>query len=190
MIRALLSWTLGFSVLVLSGCASVYAPQNLQLGEWVRSGRFSMLVQDPQKPDVFLQGRFFWQDLQQGLTLDLSSPVGVTLARIEVQPKQSVLKVPGEPPVSASTADELLVNVLAEPVPIQALRYWMQGRLSSTLQAYQIQRDSDQRLTSFKAGQWSVSLSRYDEQGPTFLSMTQNINQRVVTLKLIVDAQP
>lgn len=190
MIQVLRTWVLGACLLVLSGCASVYTPQDLQPGELLRSGRFSMLVQDPQKPDAFLQGRFYWQDLQQGLTLDLSSPVGVTLARIEVQPQQAVLLVPGETSVTATTADELFVKVFAEPVPIQAMRDWMQGRLSASLQAFQIQRDSDQRITSFRAGQWSVSLSRYDGQGPTFLSMTQKVTQRAVTLKLIVDAQP
>jgi len=183
-------WVLGVCVLVLSGCASVYTPQTLQPGEMVRSGRFSMLVQDHQKPDEFLQGRFYWQDLQQGLTLDLNSPVGVTLARIEVQPQQSVLLIPGETPISAATADELLINIFSEPVPIQALRDWFQGRVSTSLQAFQVKRDSDQRITSFRAGQWLVSLSRYDEQGPTFLSMTQKMTQREVTLKLIVDAQP
>ncbi len=190
MILVLRNWALGVCVLVLSGCASVYTPQTLQPGEMVRSGRFSMLVQDQQKPDEFLQGRFYWQDLQQGLTLDLSSPVGVTLARIEVQPKQSVLLVPGETPITATSADELLINIFSEPVPIQALRDWFQGRLSTSLQATQIKRDSDQRITSFIAGQWLVSLSRYDEQGPTFLSLTQKLTQRAVTLKLIVDAQP
>jgi len=188
--RALRKWAFGVCVLVLSGCASVYTPQYLQPGEMVRSGRFSMLVKDALNPDEFLQGRFYWQDLQQGLTLDLSSPVGVTLARIAVQPQQSVLLIPGEAPVMAITADELLVKVFAEPVPIQAMRDWLQGRLSQSLQAFQIQRDSEKRITSFRAGQWLVSLNRYDEQGPTLLSMSQKTTQRAVTLKLIVDVQP
>jgi outer membrane biogenesis lipoprotein LolB len=116
--------------------------------------------------------------------------VGVTLARIQVQPSQSILQVPGEDAVVAPTADELFTQVFTEPVPIQAMRDWMQGRLSQSLQAFQIKRDSEMRVTSFRAAQWFVTLSRYDDQGPTLMTMTQKTNQRAVTLKLIVDAQP
>jgi outer membrane biogenesis lipoprotein LolB len=188
--KSLRTAVLIFVVFLVSGCASVYSPQDLQSGEMVRSGRFSMLIQDAKRPDEFLQGRFYWQDLQRGLTLDLSSPVGVTLARIQVQPSQSILQVPGEDAVVAPTADELFTQVFTEPVPIQAMRDWMQGRLSQSLQAFQIKRDSEMRVTSFRAAQWFVTLSRYDDQGPTLMTMTQKTNQRAVTLKLIVDAQP
>jgi outer membrane lipoprotein LolB len=188
--KSLRTVALIFVIFLFSGCAGVYTSRDLQLGEMVRSGRFSMLIQDAKRPDEFLQGRFYWQDLQRGLTLDLSSPVGVTLARIEVQPEQSVLQVPGEEAVVAPTADELLTQVFAEPVPIQAMRDWLQGQLSQSLQASQIKRDNENRVISFRAAQWSVTLSRYDDNGPTLLAMTQKINQRAVTLKLIVDASP
>jgi len=58
------------------------------------------------------------------------------------------------------------------------------------LHASQIKRDNENRVISFRAAQWSVTLSRYDDQGPTLLAMTQKTNQRAVTLKLIVDASP
>lgn len=190
MILRLRAWALWLPILILSGCATVPEPQALRPGEIERSGRFALLVQDPQTSDQSLQGRFFWQDTQQGLTLDLSSSLGITLARIEVQPHQSVLIVPGEEPVVADTADDLLIKVFAEPIPIHALRDWMQGRLSTTLRTSEVKRDTDLRLTSFKAGDWQIDLSRYDEQGPTFLSLSQQAGARVVSLKLIVDAQP
>lgn len=181
---------LWFACLVLAGCATVQESGVKGPDEIERSGRFAFVIKDEQRPDESLQGRFYWLDTQQTLRLDLSSPIGVTLARVNVAPDLAVLFIPGEPAIEARSADELFIKVFAEPIPIRAIRDWIQGRLSASLHATQVQRDSAFRVSSFKAGQWHVELSRYDEQGPNLIAMTQVSGTRTVSLKLVVDGQP
>jgi outer membrane lipoprotein LolB len=65
-------------------------------------------------------------DAQRG-ELDLSGPLGATLARARWQPGRAELIGP-DGPVTFSDLDSLATQAFGEPLPLAAMFYWLRGR--------------------------------------------------------------
>lgn len=74
-----------------------------------------------------LHGSFTWSQTPQRTLLTLLSPLGQTMAVIEVQAGQASLTQAGRPPQVASDADALAQTALGWPLPVAGLRDWLQG---------------------------------------------------------------
>lgn len=77
--------------------------------------------------DEALHGSFSWSQTPQRTLVTLLSPLGQTLAVIEVQPGSASLTQAGQPPQIASDADALAQTALGWPLPVAGLRTWLQG---------------------------------------------------------------
>lgn len=77
--------------------------------------------------DEALHGSFSWSQTPQRTLVTLLSPLGQTLAVIEVQPGKASLTQAGQPPQIASDADALAQTALGWPLPVAGLRTWLQG---------------------------------------------------------------
>ena len=151
-----------------------------------RSGRFALSVTHASSQVEAVQGGFSWRDDGRKLMLDLSNPLGNTLARVWVLPGQAMLERTDGSQEVASHPDALVEQVLGSPVPVAGLRDWLHGRTGPS--AVQNQRlDEQQQLSSFEQSGWRVTLSRYDEQGPRLLQLNRHEASRSISVRLVVD---
>ena len=95
--------------------------QNIEL-----EGRLSLRYQQNQE-DRSVHGSFVWTQTAEQTHLRLLSPLGQTIALIDIKPGLAVLTQSGQPPRSADDANQLMAQTLGWPLPIAGLRDWLQG---------------------------------------------------------------
>ena len=127
----LLAWPL-----LLGGCASIVTPSTdmpqgaAQMRSYHDSidisGRLSVRYQQNGR-DAALHGSFTWTQIPGQTILTLLSPLGQTLAVIEVRPDGALLTQAGQAPRSAADVDTLTAEALGWPLPVSGLRHWLQG---------------------------------------------------------------
>lgn len=125
-------------VLLLTGCAGLaHRPtETPQAEQAMRSrsfqdaidltGRLSVHYQSAYK-DEALHGSFSWAQEPAQTTVTLMSPLGQTLAVIDLTPGGATLTQAGQPTRAAADVDTLTAETLGWPLPISGLRYWLQG---------------------------------------------------------------
>jgi outer membrane lipoprotein LolB len=116
--------------LVLAGCAatgpvshSTVAPYRDQIE---LNGRLSVNYEKDGKQDT-LSVKFNW--LQQGtrINVGLATPLGQTVATINVTPSAATLVQAGKAPRMADNIDALTSSTLGWSLPVGGLRDWLQG---------------------------------------------------------------
>ncbi|MDO5667115.1 MAG: outer membrane lipoprotein LolB [Alcaligenaceae bacterium] len=178
------------SVVLLSACTFTPIVNDEQITEETRVGRFAVLSFDKREninKDA-VQGGFVWRDFGRYLELDLTNPLGNTLARVEVNDFQSVLINSSGQRLVAASPDDLIARALdGRPLPVSGIRYWVKGELMPSIPAQEIERDEQGRLLSAFQNGWQVSLSNYDAKGPTRLHLLRNEPAERITVRLTVD---
>ncbi len=121
-----------FTILVillgwLAGCASppLAPPASTS---FACNGRFSVRYQEikgVQSRARNIYGRFAWRDDGKAVTLRLLSPLGQTLAMIQLSALGAVLELPNRPAQVADNADELMKTALGFSLPVTGLRHWL-----------------------------------------------------------------
>ena len=180
-------------VALLSACATPPKPEiggatdaASAVSTLSRSGRFALSVTHSSSQVEAVQGGFSWRDDGHKLMLDLSNPLGNTLARVWVLPGQAMLERTDGSQEVASHPDALVEQVLGSPVPVAGLRDWLHGRTGNA-PVQSERRDDQQKLNSFEQSGWRVTLSRYDEQGPRLLQLNRHESSRSISVRLVVD---
>jgi outer membrane lipoprotein LolB len=118
--RAARAW-LALLLLLLAACATPLAPERSY------SGRFSAIATQGETRQS-ISGRFALQVAGTQQVLDLATPLGTTVARIESSPGSATATGPQLQPVSGPNADELLRRVLGWRLPVAGLADWLEGR--------------------------------------------------------------
>ncbi len=117
------AWLGGTPLALLAACAQPERRSGAGAAHW--SGRLQLRVQDPDAPQSFAAHFELHGSAQQG-TLDLSSPLGTTLARLQWHPGQARLETSGRQRTAASL-QALLQEVTPAPLPVEALFDWLAG---------------------------------------------------------------
>lgn len=128
--------------LALTGCASIAPPPTVPTPAAPESqrvipvrayrdaielnGRLSVRYQQNGREEA-LHGSFTWAQTTGQATVTILSPLGQTLATIEVTPGHSSLTQAGRPPRVAADVDALAADALGWPLPVAGLRDWLQG---------------------------------------------------------------
>jgi len=120
--------------LLLAGCASLAPPPlpgGLAPAPSYRdtidlSGRLTVRYQKNGR-DEAIHGSFTWTQAPQRTELILLSPLGQTVARIEVTPAAAILIQANQPQQMAADVDALASQSLGWPLPVAGLRDWLQG---------------------------------------------------------------
>jgi len=123
--RALVGMMVGAQV--LCSCSTL-APAPTVERQYV--GRFSVVTALDGKRDSN-SGRFRLAVEGRTIVLDLDSPLGSTLARIEMGPQGARLIAPsdsGQREVRGANAEALTNEVLGWPLPVAGIRDWIDGR--------------------------------------------------------------
>jgi len=176
-------------LLALAACA---LPPPIQAPEgsgpaFSRVGRFALHVQEADGKENAVQGSFAWRDDGSRLQLDLASPLGDTLARVDVNPDTAVLRKSNGDEIQAYDADELVSLVLGSPVPVSGLRDWLRGRTAARAKAVVSQRDEQGRPLAFVQDGWQVKAQQYDAEGPTRLQLARSQDGQDVDLRLVIN---
>ncbi len=117
------------SLLVLAGCATnapLPTATRVYRDSLILSGRLSVSYRQHDKPQS-LQGKFRWAQRLDHTEIELSSPLGQTIARITITPGHASLQRSGGEIRQASNVDALTEDVLGWPLPVEGLRFWLQG---------------------------------------------------------------
>ena len=193
MIRSSLSAWKAWCVLTLcfmmAACAT---PERIGAGDargaLGRTGRFALNVSYGDSKRDAVQGGFAWHDDGRRLILDLATPLGSTLARVEVFPSYAKLTRDDGSVQTAASPDELVELALGSPIPVAGLRDWLWGRTSAGA-VQNVTRNEAGQIAGFSQNGWRVELSRYDEIGPRLLVLNRNEAGRHISGRLIVDSQ-
>ena len=172
---------------VLAGCAT---PTRIA-GEgpaFERSGRFAVNITEAGSAPEAVQGGFAWRDTGAVLLIDLTNPVGSTLARITLDRTGATLEHADGRTESAPNADALLAKAIGTALPVSDLRDWLQGRPGPGA-TQGMERDDQGRPTAFSQKGWQLRLSRYDAEGPGLLRLDRRDGARHLSVRLVVDTQ-
>jgi outer membrane lipoprotein LolB len=93
-------------------------------------GRISANYQRDGKNES-LSGKFSWQQNASRTDVSLASPLGQTIAMIEVAPGIARLTQGSQAPREAADIDTLTAQALGWPLPVSGLRDWLQGHAVS-----------------------------------------------------------
>lgn len=176
---------------LLAGCAvppAIQEPGGAQQAQALsRVGRFALHIKEADDRENAVQGSFAWRDDGRELLLDLASPMGTVLARVQVTPEVSILKESNGQVTTAATPDELLGKVLGSAIPVAGLRDWMRGQLAARPPAQVAERDEQGRALAFEQDGWRVNTQRFDALGPTRLQMARRHEGQDVDLRLVIN---
>lgn len=120
--------------LLLSACASLTPSPGVPTTASARSytetvelgGRLSVRYQNNDREEA-MHGSFLWSQKPAHTNVTLLSPLGQTLAVIDMTPVGAKLTQGGQPARVATDVDALVADTLGWPLPISGLRGWLQG---------------------------------------------------------------
>ena len=162
-------------------------------GTFERSGRFAMTVYDrsAERNRDSVQGGFTWLDTGAVLTLDLTNPLGSTLARVVVADQQAVLTRSNGQRTVVSDPDALVAEVLGSPIPVSGMRNWLKGQRSSLghgqRKAGQV--GAAQGAQTFDEAGWRVNMSDFDSKGPTRLNFERTMAGDRITVRVVTESE-
>lgn len=167
---------------LLAACATV--PR----AERVHTGRFSVLVAADGRQDSGA-GRFTLAVNGADVTLDLASPLGTTLARVEVDARGARLtRGDGDGPreLRGADAESLTWEALGWPLPVAGFADWIAGR-PAPAKPVEVRTDD-----AFVQDGWTIRvLERFESGAPRRLQIERPELRGVapaITLRLVLDA--
>ena len=181
----------GAAALLAAGCATpvpppVPAASGATPNFW--SGRFAVTYSEGgyQPREERSSGRFTLLADGERRELELSSPLGQTMAQVTLDANEAVLVASDGSRYRAPSAETLTEQVFGWRVPIGDLPRWLAGRV-----AQPTQRDGGRVVAGIDSG-WSVRFEAFDAGRPRRLSLDWPAGAadgaRRLELKLVVDS--
>jgi outer membrane lipoprotein LolB len=152
-------------------------------------GRLSVRYQQQGQPQS-LQGKFFWQQQGDDTRITLYSPLGQTIAIITITPELAAMTQPDGEKREAPNVGALTQEVLGWPMPVDGLRYWLQGFVQSGDGRLQMAGPDGAR--SFQSGGWQVRYVSWQRNARTLypkrLDMERSTHEAGdIALRLVID---
>ena len=172
------------SVALLGACAT---PSRTP-ADRVHSGRFAVTTELGEKRES-VSGRFSLEVRGAQQILELASPLGTTVARIEIEPGGARATGARMQEVRGADADALTEQLLGWPLPVSGLADWIEGRPVPQRGA-RVERDGG-RIVLLEQDGWTIRLPEYFESAARprrlVLERPAAANTPSVILRLIVD---
>jgi outer membrane lipoprotein LolB len=171
----------------LAACASLPAVT----GGTSYTGRFALVVDGPDRHETD-SGRFTLTVNGPDETLDLSSPLGTTVARMQTGPGGARVTVPsagGLRSASGPDPDALSLQVLGWTLPVSGIGDWIEGRPAAG-RPYRI-RTADDGATQLEQDGWTIRFEPGGADGRVRrldLSRPRQADAPAVQLRIVVDA--
>ena len=152
------------------------------------TGRFSATTALGEQRDS-VSGRFNLEIRGQQQVLELSSPLGTTVARIEIEPGGARATGAQMQEVREPDADAITEQLLGWPLPVAGLTDWIEGRPTPQRLA-RVERDAG-RVTLIEQDGWTIRFPEYFDSTvrPRRLVLERAALASVpsVTLRLVLD---
>jgi len=116
-------------------------------------GRLSVRYQQGGQPQS-LQGKFRWQQQGEQTNITLYSPLGQTIATIQITPGLAVMAQSDGEKKQAPNVTALTQEVFGWPMPVDGLRYWLQGFVQNA--NGKLEMTSPESIHSFQSDGWRV----------------------------------
>ncbi|WDZ95433.1 lipoprotein insertase outer membrane protein LolB [Herbaspirillum sp. WKF16] len=186
---------------LLAGCADLQ--QSTQAGSGSApayresislAGRISVQYEQGNAPQS-LHGSFIWKQAPREIDLEMLSPLGQTVATINVKPGIATLVQSGRAPQVAPDVDELAAQALGWPLPVSGMRHWLQGT-GTDVAGKTFTATPGQEETGFSTRDgWRVVYANWQtdpasgEIRPKRIDMTRNTEQAgKVAIRIAVDS--
>lgn len=157
--RRALQFSVTALTLAMAGCASVPGAPPTGLEHSV-TGRFSVSAQGNGHSDNGA-GRFRLTTAGPTLTLDLSTPLGTTLARLERDAQGVRLTAPRDngamTTMQGLDPEALLQEAFGWAIPVDGLADWVVGR-PAPASAAQVQRDAAGNVRTIEQSGWTIEI--------------------------------
>ena len=152
-------------------------------------GRLSVRYQQNGKPQS-LQGKFRWQQQGEQTDITLYSPLGQTIATIAITPGLAVMAQSDGEKKQAPNVTALTQEVLGWPMPVDGLRYWLQGFVQNV--EGKLQTASPEGMHSFQSDGWRVRYVSWQRnasiQYPKRVDMERTTAEAGdIVLRLVID---
>ena len=181
------------SVIALAGCATPSAPPGPAAGEgppnlW--TGRFAATVTEAGDGarEERSSGRFSLRVEGPSTELELSSPLGQTIAQVRLDDGRATLLAADGKSWQAPSAEALTEQVFGWRIPLADLPRWLSGRIA------QPERFDGGRPTAGIDNGWFVRFDAFTDSGPRRLALQwpaqpENATQAAqrIELRLVVD---
>ncbi len=191
-------------VLLAAGCASL-APQEAKDNGPVLERRYSDAIDlggrlsvryEQDGRDQAVHGSFTWNQSARHVVVSLLSPLGQTLAVIDIKPGIAVLTQSGKPPLTATDVDILTEQALGWPLPISGLRDWLQGfgrgadgKLFVAQPATDTVRFSTRDGWNLNYGEWQDGAANTTANHPKRIDMARETKQAgPVAIRIVIDS--
>jgi outer membrane lipoprotein LolB len=173
---------------VLAACAAL---PPARVAQRVHEGRFALTATWPDRLEN-VSGRFSLSIHSDGLTLDLASPLGNTIARIDTDANGARMIAPGSDGavqrLQGANADALAEKVLGWSLPVSGIGDWIVGRPV----AARAHRSTEGEEPRIEQDGWTIRvLERFDGDAgaPRRLAFERapSAGSPAVTLRLVLD---
>ena len=172
------------SVMLLGACAT----PSRTAADRAYTGRFAVTTAFAEKREN-VSGRFNLEVRGAQQILELASPLGTTVARIEIEPGGARATGARMQEVRGADADALTEQLLGWPLPVSGLADWIEGRPVPE-RAARSERDGG-RIVLIEQDGWTIRLPEYFESASRprrlVLERPAAANTPSVILRLIVD---
>jgi outer membrane lipoprotein LolB len=180
-------WTLACTLAVLSGCASVAplpAGVRSYADDLTLAGRLSLRYPVQGKTQS-VQGKFQWSQHRDTTDIELYSPLGQTIARISIAPGLATLEQSGGVRRAAASPDALTEDALGWPLPVDGMRYWLQGFVRGT--DGQLQAAMPEGTERLDSDGWQLSYPVWQPSGDVAVPKRVDAVRGDIALRIVID---
>lgn len=125
-------------------------------------GRLSVRYQQ-NGHDEAVHGSFAWHQMPERTMIELRSPIGQTVAAIDVSPALATLTQAGQPLRQASDVNSLTADALGWPLPVAGLRDWLQGfGVDANGQRFAVSPDGPRQVTTSDG--WRITYDAWQQE--------------------------
>ncbi len=137
-----------------------------------------------------VQGKFLWSQQLGSTAIELYSPLGQTLARIAIAPGRATFETARGASRTAASADALTRETLGWPLPVDGLRYWLQGFDRAGQQVLPAAAPSGP--DSFRSDGWLIRVTDWQSAGnaaiPKRVDLSRDDGQGgEIALRIVID---
>ncbi len=167
--------------LMLMGCATL--AQNTADGDVLQSwsGRFSLTITSPDATEQRNSGSFSLIERSNATELELSTPLGVTLASARIESGRATLRTADGKRIEASSGEDLTEQLFGWRIPVQRLPAWFKGKPARVTE-YQTEGDRRDRPAAGEEDGWLIryELWRTEGLGRVLISFPSRVSLRMV----------
>lgn len=169
-------------------CSAFSRPYHNAIGI---DGRLSVRYQQNGR-DEAVHGSFAWHQAPERTMIELRSPIGQTVAAIDVIPALATLTQAGQPKRQASDVNALTADALGWPLPVAGLRDWLQGfGVDANGQRFAVSPGGPRQVTTGDG--WRITYDAWQEENggisrPRRIDLERDTDQAgPVALRIVID---